>query len=56
MSRPKWINEATRRARVGQSALYIANIMGLPYATATRLVRPINQRRQQHARRTRTSE
>lgn len=53
MNRPSWTNEATRRARLGQSALYIAYAMGITSAEATRIVRPLNRRGRLYARHSR---
>lgn len=39
MNVPDWTNEAARRARIGQSALYIANAMDMPIADVRRIVR-----------------
>lgn len=50
MNRPVWTNEVTRRARVGQSARYIAYVMDLPGADVARIVRPLNQRGRLYAR------
>lgn len=50
MNRPDWTNEATRRARIGQSARYIANAMNVPAADVARIVRPLNRRGRLYAR------
>lgn len=50
MNVPDWTNEAARRARIGQSALYIANAMDVPAADVVRVVRPLNRRGRIYAR------